>query len=57
VPTGSRLHLNIGAARAAPRISEDAMRQNLYIDHELARDDADVADDAAPALGVSRIDC
>jgi hypothetical protein len=51
VPTGSRLHINIGAARAAPRISEDAMRKNLYIDQELARDDADVADDAAPATG------
>jgi hypothetical protein len=57
VPTGSRLHINIGAARAAPRISEDAMRKNLYIDQELARDDADVADDAAPPLAVSRIDC
>jgi hypothetical protein len=32
VPTGSRLHINIGATRAAPRISEDAMRKNLYID-------------------------
>jgi excisionase family DNA binding protein len=51
VPTGSRLHINIGAARAAPRISEDAMRKNLYIDQELVRDDADVADDAAPATG------
>jgi excisionase family DNA binding protein len=49
VPTGSRLHINIGAACAAPHISEDAMRKNLYTDQELERDDADVADDAAPA--------
>ncbi len=27
------------------------MRKNLYIDHELELDDADVADDAAPATG------
>lgn len=27
------------------------MRKNLYIDQELVRDDADVADDAAPATG------
>jgi excisionase family DNA binding protein len=51
VPTGSRLHINIGAAHAAPRISEDAMRKNLYIDHEPEPDDADVAEDAAPATG------
>jgi excisionase family DNA binding protein len=51
VPTGSRLHINIGAAHAAPRISEDAMRKNLCIDHEPERDDADVAEDAAPATG------
>lgn len=27
------------------------MRKNLYVDHELEHDDADVADDAAPATG------
>ncbi len=51
VATGSRLHINIGAARAAPHISEDAMRKNLYIDEELERDDDDAAEDAAPATG------
>jgi excisionase family DNA binding protein len=50
-PTGSRLHINIGAARAAPRSSEDAMRKNLYIDQELERDDGDAADDPAPTAG------
>lgn len=51
-PTGSRLHINIGAARPAPRSSEDVMRKNMYIDQELERDDAAAAaDDPAPATG------
>jgi excisionase family DNA binding protein len=51
VPTGSRLHLNIGAARAAPRISEDAMRKNLYIDEGPIRDDNDAGEADATTTG------
>jgi excisionase family DNA binding protein len=51
VPTGSRLHLNIGAARAAPRISEDAMRKHMYIDEEPIRDDSDAGEADATTTG------
>ena len=51
-PTGSRLHITIGAARSSGATdSEDAMRKNLYIDEEPVRDDHDAGEDDAAATG------
>ena len=56
-PTGSRLHITIGAVQGGATDSEDAMRKHLYIDEERVRDDHEPVKTMPRQLAACRIDC